>query len=182
MQDSPQPLHLQGTTKKLHLWVSQRGDYWGMAPRPRAAAVGRGEGLRGVRPPLPARVERSCQPVAVVHPAERDDLRRPRHRRQRLASRVQAPRPERARALGGPPARVRGRLPQGPARPPQHRPAGVAAPAQQRGHRRVRRVGPAGADRPRPRPGQGRAGAAGDRQLHAGPRDRAGCGPATSRA
>ena len=46
------------------------------------AAGRRAQGLRGVRPPLPARVERPGQPLAAVDPAERDDLRRPRHPRR----------------------------------------------------------------------------------------------------
>ena len=43
---------------------------------------GRAEGLRGVRPALPARLERPGQPLAALDAAQRDDLRRPRHPRR----------------------------------------------------------------------------------------------------
>ena len=56
-------------------------------------AAGRGaEGLRGVRPPLPARLERPGEPLAALDAAERDDLRRPRHPRRLEHQLVVAPR------------------------------------------------------------------------------------------
>ena len=62
----------------------QRGDA-GVHRRParhRRAAGGGDQGLRGVRPPLPDRLERPGQPLAALDAAERDDLRRPRHPRR----------------------------------------------------------------------------------------------------
>ena len=40
------------------------------------------QGLRGVRPPLPARVDRPGEPLAALDRADGDDLRRPRHPRR----------------------------------------------------------------------------------------------------
>ena len=65
-------------------------------------------------------------------------------------------------------------LPLGAARPPQRRAAGGAAAARDRGHRRVRRLGAGRAAGGGARPRDGRPGARRDRQLHAGPRVRAG--------
>ncbi len=50
--------------------------------RHRGAALGRAEGLRGVRPPVQAGVERPREPVAALHAAQPDDLRRPRRPRR----------------------------------------------------------------------------------------------------
>ena len=93
-------------------------------PRHRRAARGGDQGLRGVRPPLPAGVGRRGQPVAAVHRAQLHDLRRPRHPR-RLEHVVDV-------ARGDQPHRVVARAPHG--RPvlvlglPAHRqPLAVAA-------------------------------------------------------
>ena len=68
-------VYADDTSPKMKEFIASRRD-------PRAAAVERAQGLPGVRPPLPARVERPGQPVAALDPAERDDLRRPRHPRR----------------------------------------------------------------------------------------------------
>ena len=62
----------------------QRGDagVHRVPTQPRRATGGGAQGLRGVRPPLPARLERPREPLAAVDAAERDDLRRPRHPRR----------------------------------------------------------------------------------------------------
>ena len=57
-------------------------EFIAVAAQPRRAAGRGAQGLRGVRPPLPAGVDRPAEPVAAVDPAERDDLRRPRHPRR----------------------------------------------------------------------------------------------------
>ena len=52
-------------------------------PARHQGAAGRGaQGLRGVRAPLLAGLVRPGEPVAAVHPAQRHDLRRPRHPRR----------------------------------------------------------------------------------------------------
>ena len=51
-------------------------------PRHRRAARRGAQGLRGVRPPLPAGLGRPGEPVAALDAAQRDDLRRPRHPRR----------------------------------------------------------------------------------------------------
>ncbi len=52
------------------------------AARHRGAAGQGAQGLRGVLPPLRAGLERPAEPVAALHAAELDDLRRPRRPRR----------------------------------------------------------------------------------------------------
>ena len=52
------------------------------APQHQGRARGRAEGLRGIRPPVPVGLVGPGQPLASLNPAQRHDLRRPRHPRR----------------------------------------------------------------------------------------------------